>query len=68
MAGQAKYMDKFYNTSYLIETKTTILTNKKTLQITAKINRIQKLSDLVNTAPTEEQCIKTRKEDKKSRY
>ena len=29
------------------------------MQVTAKINRIQKLSDLVNTALTEEQCIMT---------
>ena len=36
--------------------------------MTAKINRIQKLSDLVKAALTEEQYIKTRKEDKKSRY
>ena len=33
------------------------------MQITAEINRIQKPSDLVNTALTEEQCIKTREED-----
>ena len=38
------------------------------MQVTAKINRIQKLSDLVNTALTKEQYIMTRIEDKKSRY
>ena len=36
------------------------------MQVTAKINRIQKLSDLVNTALTEEQCIKTRRVDIKT--
>ena len=60
MVGQAKYMNKFYHTSYLIKTR-------KTLQIIAKINKTQKLSDLFITAAlTEEQYIKTRKADIKT--
>ena len=55
MAGQAKYMNKFYNTSYLTKTKKLI---EITLQITTHINRTQKLSDLVNTGLTEQQYIK----------
>ena len=35
------------------------LNKQKTSQITAKINKIQRLGDLVNTALTEDQCIKT---------
>ena len=46
------YQNCMNNTSYLLKTK-----NRWQL----KINKTQKLSDLINTALTGAQCIKTRK-------
>ena len=61
VAGQDKYMN---NASYLIKTKN--LKQWKTCRLQLKINKTQKLSDLINTALTEVQRIMTRKGDIKT--
>ena len=52
VAGQDKYTN---STNYLIKNK-----NLKLLQIALKMTKTQKLSDLISTAFTDVQCIKTR--------
>ena len=57
MEGQDSYTN---NTSYIIKTKKPT-TNRKPCRLQLKINKTQKLGDLINTALSEVQYIKTRK-------